>query len=500
MKKLVRILCLVVCLTLMSSAALAADYTLPEKMYRQVTFGSGVKGAMTLAVSGGGDWLDLLLPFTGTQMEIRYIENGGQFQLQLYAVDDQEQQRALTQAYGDDAHLYLRSELVPGALLSLPIGSGLMDAIFAGDEENPTFYSVVQSLLSIPASDWERDWSPALTPYESALETWIQQYAAEHIIAKADSGASSMTLRYLIPADALKAAMKQLMSQILQDAALKELLTPYMTDAQQAIYLNPAIGYFYDAVIDALPLSGELQMTRVMTTRGEQISSELIMPLPENAGGWSTLTLALTGPQTALTLTGDTQAITLVLDETTAAADDKATWKGVFRYLPAEGTPVSAAFTLDKTFSKTTDPTDDRTHETTAWSLTAQPDLSHLEADDPTRETYADFDVISVALSAHYSSRSLDNNPTTLDLTLAAQLPGVTVESVASMRTTSPWVFSSLPTDHAEPILGMSAERAAELLRTFATNATLTMTSLTTAPATAEPEAETEPTLVPPAQ
>ena len=498
MRKLVRILCLALCLALLCSAALAADYTLPEKMNRQISFGSGVKGAMTIAVAGGAEWLDLLLPFTGSELQIRYIVSGDQFQLQLYATDDQEQQRALTQAYGDDTHLYLRSELLPDTLLTLPLGSSLMDMVFGSDQKNPTFYTVVQELLNIPSDDWENKWAPVLEPYEAALETWLQQYAAEPSITQSASGSSNMTLRYDIPAEGLKAAMKELMGQFLRDTALMELLRPLVSSTQQAVYLNPTIGYFYDAAIDALPITDSLTMTRVMTTRGQMISSELVMPLPENGNGWDSLALTLAGPETALTLNGVEQSITLALDETSSEGDNAA-WKGFFRCLPAEGTPVSAAFTLQKTFNKTTDMEDSRAHETTTWSLTAEPDLSHLEADDPVRAEYADFDVITVNFSTHYSGRALDNNPTTLELSLSAQLPAVAIEAQAALRTTTPWVLSSLPTEGAESLLTMPGERAAELLQVFATNAALTMTSLTSA-VTAEPEASAEPTLVPPAQ
>lgn len=498
MRKSYRILCLLLCLLLTCSTALAADYTLPEKMNRQITFGSGVKGAMTLAVAGGAEWLDLLLPFTGSQLQVRYIYKDGQFQCQLYATDDQEQQRALTQAYGDETHLYLRSDLLPDTLFSLPMGSALMDTLFGGNAENPTFYSVVQAILSVPSEEWETYWTPALEPYETALEQWLTQFAANPSINQSDSGSSNMTLRYDIPSDALKSAMKDLMGQALQDATLQELLRPLLSDAQQAVYLNPSLSYFYDAVIDALPLSDDLTMVRKLSTRGELISSELVMPLPENKGNWASLTLTVTGSETALTLTGSEQAITLGLTESAISAD-RTFWEGHFRYLPAEGTLLSAAFTLDKEFTASTDEADGRAHEMTHWVLKAKPDLNHLEADDPTRDNYADFDEITVDFSTHYSGRALDNNPTTLELAITAQLPAVSLETAIALRTTSPWVLTPLPTDGAESVLELTGERVQELLGEFSRNAALTMTSLTTLP-TETAEADAEPTLVPPAQ
>lgn len=507
MRKSIRILCLLLCLTLACSAALAADsYTQPEKMSRQVKSGSGVKGAVTLAVAGGSEWLDLLLPFTGSDLQVRYIVNGDKFQGQLYALDDQEQQRALTQVYGDGSHIYLRSDLIPGTVLSLPSGSGLMEAFFGSEGSNPTFYSVVEKLLSVSDEDWERKWAPTLEPYEAALEQWLTGFASEPSITQTDSGVSNMTLRYAIPADALKSAMKDLMGQFLQDSALTELLTPMLTEEQQAVYFNPAIAYYYDAVIDTLPLEGELTMVRTLSTRGDVLDSTLIMPLPENGNGWSTLTCFIAGRETSLTLDGPTQSITLVTQET-AVMSDRTTWDGIFRYLPTEGTPISAAFSLGKQFSTYTDESDGRTHETTDWTLTARPDLSHLAQDDPSRELYADFEDISIRLNTHYYSREQFNNPTTLEATLSAQLPALTLDVALALRTTSPWVLSDLPTDGSELVLELTPERIVELLGDFSRNAALTMTTLTEQP-TDEPEAETppeaevtaEPTVVPPAQ
>lgn len=499
MRKSIRFLCLLLCLLLTCSAACAADYTLPEKMDRQIESGSGVKGAVSLAVAGGADWLDLLLPFTGANLQIRYIVVDGQFQGQLYALDDQEQQRALTQVYGDETHLYLRSELIPDTVLSLPFGTDLMDTLFGNDQSNPTFFSVVEALLDIPEDEWQAHWAPVLEPYETALDQWLAGFAADPSISPAEGG-SSVTLRYTIPADALKAVMKDLVRQFLQDGALLDLLDPLLTDAQKAVYLNPTLGYYYDAVIDALPIEGELTMVRVISTRGVVTSSTLVMPLPENANGWTTLTCGTVGDETTLTLEGPEQSITLVTQETVTMSD-RTIWNGFFRYLPAQGMPVSAAYSLTKQFSTYTDAEDGRAHEETSWTLTARRDLSHLAEDDPSREDYADFEDISLTLSTHYSGRAQYNNPTTLEAVLSARLPALTVDLSMTLRTTSPWVLSDLSTDGAESLLELSPERIAELLAEFTRNAALTMTTLTTTPATVtDLEAPAEPTVVPPAQ
>lgn len=486
-KFLTRFLCLTLCLLLGASSALAADYTLPEKMQRQVEFGSGVRGAVTLAVSGGEDWLDPLLPFTGSDLQLRYITVDGQFQGQLYAVDDQQRQRALTQVYGDDTHLYLRTDLLPDTVLYLPIGGDLMDILLRGDGQNPTLYSLAQQLFSISDTVWARDWEPALEPYTAALDLWLNDFAMEPSVLPAENGSSTLLIRHEIPAQALKDCMKDLAAMFSQDAALHALLEPLLSAEQIALYLNPTLLYYYDAVIDALPLEGTLHMERSMSTLGEAQSATLSLPLPENEYGWSGLTCELTPDETSVTLVGADQSITLVARETVSLTDNT-TWRGVFRYLPAEGTPLSAAFSLNKKTSRYAEE-DGRSHELTEWTFTADPDLSHLAEDDPARADYAEFEQIVMTLSTHYYSREQQRDPTNLEILFSAVMPTFTVDLGATLRTTNPWALSDLPRDDASAILELTPERIAGLLADFTQNAATTMTSLVTS-GTPEPEPE----------
>ena len=98
--------------------------------------------------------------------------------------------------------------------------------------------------------------------------------------------------------------------QALYDETLLTLLRPMMTEEQQAAYLNPALGYFYDACIDALPLSGDLRLSRKFSARGDTLSVAVALPLPQNAWGYTTLTFRQEGSTTALVLNSATQTLT----------------------------------------------------------------------------------------------------------------------------------------------------------------------------------------------
>jgi len=502
-----KFLCLMLAMMCLVTTALAVEleYTLPEKFSQQVKFGSGVKGTATMSVSGGAQWLELLLPFTGTEMQIRAIQTkegshlsasqraeGFEFQYQIYAEDAEGRQQALTQVYGDKENAYLRSELLPGTVLSFPQGGRLMETLLGSEGENPTIFSVIQAVANVDELLWRDAWLPALTPYESALEMWMDNYADEPTVLRKADGSSTVLVRYEIPAAAVKAQMKAMMASLVQDQVLLSLLRPLMSVEQQAVYLNPALTYYYDVVIDALPLTGNVLLHRELSGLGEVLSTSVSLPLPENDGGWAELEYDLTGTDTTLSLVGEKMTVTLLMDQSSANAETTL-WTGVLRVLPEEGEKLSAAFTLKKNRTTSQDE-EGYGHERTHWMLEAQPDLAHLEEGDEAREEYAVFEPLSLSLGLHYYSKSKDNNPTTLEIELSAQMPTFALELTSKLKTSNAWVREDLPREGAESLVGMSEERLAALMEQFTQNAAVTMASLHPTP---EPEATPEPTAVP---
>lgn len=502
-----KFLCLLTALVCLASTALAVqlEYTLPEKFAQQVKFGSGVKGTATLSASGGAQWLELLLPFTGTELQIRAIQTkegshlsalqraeGFEFQYQIYALDEEGRQQATTWLYGDKTDAYIASDMLPDTILSIPQGGKLLEAILGSEGENPTIFSVIQSIADVDESMWQDAWLPALKAYESALEMWMDNYAEDPTVLHKADGSSSVLVRYEIPAVAVKAQMKAMMASLVQDQVLLSLLRPLMSVEQQAVYLNSALVYYYDAVIDALPLNGNVMLHRELSSLGEVLSTSVSLPLPENSGGWTELEYDLTGTDTTLSLMGDKTTVTLLMGESAANAETT-TWTGVLRVLPVEGEKLSTAFSLRR--SRTTSQDESGYgHEQISWVLEAEPELSHLEADDEARDEYLVFEPVSLSLGLHYYSKSKDNNPTTLEIELSAHLPTVELALSGKIKTSNAWTREVLSREGAEDLLAMSEERMTDLAEQFADNATKTMTALY---ATPEPIAAAEPTVEP---
>ena len=375
-----RILSVLLCAALLlGGTALAAkedDYTLPELLYQQFAVQDyPIRGSVAVTASGTASWLDFLLPLTASTLHVRLLnlEDSDDFQYQVFSQDDSGSQQGLTQLYRVGDTLYLRTDVLPDVLLSMPLAES--------GKSNPSFYSVLAEMMAQPDILWESMWQPALEEYLNELELWLADYAAEPD-TMTENGELVMRVSYVIPADDVKEQTKLMWKQALYDETLLTLLRPMMTEEQQAAYLNPALGYFYDACIDALPLSGDLRLSRKFSARGDTLSVAVALPLPQNAWGYTTLTFRQEGSTTALVLNSATQTLTFSM----ASADgNQNAITGSISSVPAafvtDAKTLQAKFALTSQHSETQD-SDGTRHDDSAWTLTIEPDTDGAEAAD----------------------------------------------------------------------------------------------------------------------
>lgn len=431
-----RMICLLVCLSLLvcCTGASAAHYeTLAEKLSRQLEKGSGLKGAMTLTVEGEAAWAQLLQPLSGVDLSLRGIATEEGFEYSVFAGPDDGDRLGLTQIYGDAERAFLRSDLLIDSLFMLPIRGDLLSSVTAG--ANPTFYSAAMAISGVRSDDWADLWAPVLQPYLDHIDRWMTPYGAEPVVERVD-GASQMVIVYDLPADALRAEMKALLGMALQDQQLLTLLKGVVTDEQLAAYLDPNFQWFYEAVIDALPLEGGVRLMHRVSAQGEMLATGMTFPL-DGANGWDALTIDETETGRSVTLTGDRRSLTF-----TAEAIDADQWAGMFTYVPAEGEQVSFAYNLNRTSDYYTDE-ETRSHEVTDWQLTLR------NAEDQ---------VSTILLRVHYYSKPADTQATTLELALSAELPDGKLTFAGRFRSASPWQLdASLPREGATDLSAMSA-------------------------------------------
>ena len=531
-----RILCILLCLLLAAPAALAEDYT-PTRLFRQqfITGGNGLRGTVSISVSGVAEWVDLLMPFAGPALQVRIIgeQQGAEsawvtddedWQAKIWAKDAAGGQQGLTYVYGNPEGLFIRSEMLPGELLTLPVKNVNLpymvsdgEALLLTNAFNPlalpassatgnvTAWSALGQLFAIDDAAWEEQWAPVMAKYETLMDMWLADYAAPTVVAEHEG---RMTLRtsYDIPAEALKAQAKYILGLMMSDAELLMLITPYLTDDQRSLYLNPAMLWFYEHCIDAAPLHGNIMLERETTMMGETTAMTIslpLLPLPSELtaplgrlmqqaftlpyddalAGLERLSIRMAGQDCSVSLSSPQRTVAVLLTATEEAESRRC--DGFLRITPALGNdqpPLSAAFAYTSSHRLWEDE-DYNTHEDFAWALEVTPDMSLVSPEDVFHSTYVEFVPLAFGAKAEYTKRDKVSSPVQLALEVSATLPDAEVSLTASLKVAERWTHDVLPTTGGEDITTMTPERKAELRTQIIQNAVQTMMNLNAVPA-----------------
>ena len=94
---------LFVALILLVSVSFGAqNYTLPEKMEKQLSVGSGVIGSFILQIEGNGETAQKLIPLSGKEFQFNGIRSDGESLYTLYQKGANKEQIGLTEIYFDE--------------------------------------------------------------------------------------------------------------------------------------------------------------------------------------------------------------------------------------------------------------------------------------------------------------------------------------------------------------------------------------------------------------
>ncbi len=538
-----RLLCLALCLMLAMPAALAetAD-TLPKLFARQLTGGNGIRGYMNMTASGVAEWLNVLLPFTATQIQIRAIgEKQGEmsetitddddWQVHFYAKDSADKEVGTTWLYGNPEGVFFRSDLLPGKVLSVPVANvNLLYQLLSGDFEelffafdplsmkepgangNAPAYQAVAGLLDIPADEWEAEWLPVLEKYFLHLDLWLTGYGDPSFVT-GEQGGLTMSATYRIPSDDLKEEAKYIIGQMLYDHDLQNLLIPHVSMEQRVTYLNPQFVYFYEACIDALPLNGDIVFSREMSALGEIVEATISLPVPnlpetltapvneaasallqlpyqDLLAGVDRIVFGQKGNVKSLTLTG-TERTTAITAAVTNPDEYTTVFEGGISIQPAAGRDEQAveAVLSGSVSHKIWQDEKYLDHDTRAFLLSISPDQERMP--DGFQPVKLDFQV------DYRNNPNQANSAVQINYNLNALLPDAEVQAEAVLRTTNQVTMIPQPTAGAEDVAAITDDRKQELINTFVSNAVQTMANLGSAPEVTEVPAA-EPTAVPP--
>lgn len=527
-----RFLCILMCLLMLVSGAAAEAGNSPTSVFRKqfIIGGFGFGGTVYVSASGVAPWLDVILPFTGAKLQLRAIgESQGEligqvggndrWQAKMYTKDAQGEVQGLTYLYGDAQAMYLKSDLLPDVLLTAPVqdvhipyqlvDQEYLNLLAAFDpmglmvprvDGNVQAYSALTELAQIPDDVWAKDWAPVLEKYYTEIDMWLAAYGAAPEVS-GTTGNLTMRNVYRIPAEDLKAEAKYLIGLMMYDYELQALLVPYFTDEQRALYLNPSLVYFYEYCIDMLPLTGSIYLEREVTAMGETIGTSISMPLPklpeeltapvseklaevfalpynDILSDVQSFSYQKAGGDVSISIASPSRTISFIVDENVSNAETQQV-EGFVRITPAPGNeeaPLSAAFTY-KTSHRIWEDDEWVLHEDNTIYLSVEPDTSLMDADDPFRSSYIDFPALLLDAAFNYSQQTdMEGRPVKLAVEIRTVLPDAEVNITANLKTAEKWAHEELPTEGAEDMLQMDAERRNALLAEAAENALKAMT------------------------
>lgn len=289
MKRMIALLLALLLLLTGVGSALAANYTLEEKFVGQM-LNSAYRGTVTFEVSGEGSsvfdentWalLKSLAPRLALEGDHSLTRGDGQATLTLLL--DGKNAGKTTLLY-QDTLVGVASDLLADSSTYYTFARDwdlrqMAQFLARGDSAWPSVWGMLLAVEGAP-EEWKAKAREALTPYETKLGIWLNGYAA-FSTGKQD-GAAYTELSCQIPAQAMKAEIKQLMVDFYNDAPLLSLLREVVTAREAAAYLQPNMMQNFFFALDALALSGDIEIVRRYDALGKPMLDEMKLPFAEN--------------------------------------------------------------------------------------------------------------------------------------------------------------------------------------------------------------------------
>lgn len=293
MKKRLLSALLCVLLVLSQAAALAAaDYTVAEKLYKQLKAGSGFSAELTVDVKNpqGASVLASPLLFDvdaiyqaaaevpSTRVDVTLCKEADAVSAAHLSLSRAE---TLLQADLLSPDWFLLSGLKPEEAASLAAPEGETGASLAATG----MPQIAGELLKYAAALNGLDLSAQTDVFTTRVDLWLESFRQEAEIRKTEAGETTVTVSYVVPASALKAEAKTLALDLLENRELLNTLRDALSEEDAELLLTPAYREYYFAAIDALPLEGDLCIDRTVSLKGATLLLEIALPFHDAVTG-----------------------------------------------------------------------------------------------------------------------------------------------------------------------------------------------------------------------
>lgn len=480
-----RIIALFMVLALLIGSA-AAESTLPQnykdlqdKLYRQMLI-SGMSGLARITLEGDAEWAAPFQPLSDALIRFQTVTDwSNHTDFEAY-ITKNGTSTAHTRLWGDGTNLYLRSDLLIDTVLQYPWKGDIYSSLTAQGSGNPDYLSALINAL-IHADDWDE----ITAPLRSEIENWLMRYA-ETPEQVTENDRSLLCIRYRISVNDVKAEMKNLLRIALKDEDIYRQVSLYLTEEQKMLGFSEINLAYEDRVIDTLPITDGITIERRVSTMGENVSTEISLPLAAGNFGWTTLTILDKDSTMDLTLDGGKQPVAVSITQTSDSRGSSA-WKGTADLTMADGKHLRADWTADRTLSNQRDE-NFITHEITILNFKAE----------PKEDSEVAFTPVNLSCSLHLYSYYDQQSDTTIEIQIIADIEGEHITLTAKMHTIDKYNVRDMDVTGAVDALTLTPEKRAEIRSDMLVNALLTLAALDDKDETADtPEPEDEPTPTP---
>ena len=277
---------------LLFTAACAEDYTVAEKLYKQLWAGSGFSGMLSVEIDSPVFKTARPITANADYIYVREQEDvESEHRLDLTLMDGE---NATSAAYAQlkNGALSFQADVLSPDWFTLDTADHAEAAVQAVQEAirqtgAPSLAQLIMSGASALRDN--ADLMEALEPYLTRIDLWIEGYRQDAVLSKLADDTTVMQVNYLLNPAAIKAQVKQLVVDVLNDEPLLPLLAQAMGEENAEKYLNPALQDWYFEAVDSLPFPGDLTLSRTLAMTGETIELHLSLPLYDAQAGVITI-------------------------------------------------------------------------------------------------------------------------------------------------------------------------------------------------------------------
>ena len=317
-------------LTLIISSCYAAYNTLPEKMYKQLAIGSGLRGTVAVHAEGEKFNTPFLRAVSDAEFNIRGEVSVPENDLYFYLFQDHDgTQSAMSEVYRKEGTYYFRSDMVQGKTLVFPTPVQLLESLFPVRGENISPAAFMMNIASLNENDMKQNWDPVLTKYQNELEMWLAGFTVNAETVKQDNGVSVLVFSYEIPMNDVNDQIIKLFGELTTDQDVIALLDSVMTQEEKDIYLNNNLLYYYSDVLKSIDTDKNLRMNKRVSALGEVLGFRLELPMDEKSTGCRLFSMEMTEGNTIYTLQKEHQVTVLGLpaqDSNESQSYEKTFW------------------------------------------------------------------------------------------------------------------------------------------------------------------------------